>query len=81
MATRARAYTVDDVWRLANTLENELSRYTMIDGKLNVEMSAGYLHARIVSEIARLMRNFAAERDLGEVTVDSGGSLCRSPRW
>ena len=72
MATRERAYTVDEVWRLANAPENEQNRYTLIDGELTVEMSPGYLHARIASEIARLMGNFVFERDLGEVTVESG---------
>ena len=72
MATQDRIYTVDDVWRLANAPENELNRYTLIDGELTVEMSPGYLRARIASEIARLIGNFVAERDLGEVTVESG---------
>ena len=71
MATRERAYTVDDVWRLANAPENELNRYTLIDGELAVEMSPGYLHGRIASEIARLMGNFLVERDLGVVTVET----------
>ena len=72
MATRERAYTVDEVWRLANAPENEQNRYTLIDGELTVKMSPGYLRARIASEIARLMGNFVTERDLGEVTVESG---------
>ena len=72
MATRERAYTVDEVWKLANAPENEQNRYTLINGELTVEMSPGYLHARIASEIARQIGNFVAERDLGEVTVESG---------
>lgn len=72
MATRERAYTVDDVWRLSCAAENELKRYTVIDGVLNVSMSPGYLHARIASEIARLLGNFVVDRDLGQVTVESG---------
>ncbi len=35
-------------------------------------MSPGYLHARIASEIARLLGNYVVERDLGDVTVESG---------
>lgn len=35
-------------------------------------MSPGYLHGKIASEIARLMGNFVVERDLGDVTVESG---------
>ena len=72
MATRERTYTVDEVWRLANAPENEQNRYTLIDGELTVEMSPGYQRTRIASEIARLMGNFVTERDLGEVTVESG---------
>lgn len=72
MATRERAYTVDEIWKLANAPENEHNRYTLINGELTVEMSPGYLHARIASEIARQIGNFVAERDLGEVTVESG---------
>ena len=52
--------------------KNELKRYTVIDGVLNVSMSPGYLHARIASEIARLLGNFVVDRDLGQVTVESG---------
>ena len=72
MATREREYTIDDVWRLACSPENESYHYTLIDGELTVSMSPGYLHARIASEIARLMGNFVVERDLGDVTVESG---------
>ena len=71
MATRERTYTVDDVWRLANASENELNRYMLIDGELAVEMSPGYLHGRIASEISRLLGNFLVNRDLGEVTVET----------
>ncbi len=72
MATREREYTVDDVWRLTSTPENESNRYALIDGELIVSMSPGYLHARLTSEISRLMGNFVVERDLGDVTVESG---------
>ncbi len=72
MATREREFTVDDVWRLACAPENEINRYTLIDGELIVAMSPGYMHARLASEIARLMGNYVAERDLGDVTVESG---------
>ena len=72
MATRERLFTVDDVWQLACAPENELNRYSLIDGELIVSMSPGYLHARIASEIARLMGNYVVERDLGDVTVESG---------
>ena len=72
MATRERDYTIDDVWRMASASANEGSRYTLIDGELIVTMSPGYLHGRIAGEIARLMGNFVVERDLGDVTVESG---------
>ena len=72
MATRERIYTVDDVWRLACAAENEFNRYTLIDGELIVSMSPGYLHGRIAAQIALLLGNFVAERDLGDVTVEVG---------
>ena len=72
MATRERAYTVEDVWQLACAAENDLNRYTLIDGELTVSMSPGYLHARIAGQIARIMGNYVVERDLGDVTVESG---------
>ena len=72
MATREREYTVEDVWRLACAPENASNRYALIDGGLIVSMSPGYLHVRIASEITRLLGNFVVERDLGDVTVESG---------
>ena len=72
MATRERTYTVDDVWRMTCAAENEFNRYILIDGELTVSMSPGYMHARIASEIARLIGNFAVENDLGAVTVEGG---------
>lgn len=72
MATRERLYKVEDVWRLACAPENELNRYTLIDGELTVSMSPGYLHAKIAGQIARLMGNYVVERELGDVTVESG---------
>ncbi len=72
MATLERLYTVEDVWRLACAPENEAKRICLIDGALVVAMSPGFAHARIASEIARLMGNFASEQDAGIVTVESG---------
>ena len=72
MATRERAYTVDEVWLMTCAAENELNRYTLIDGELTVSRSPGYLHSRIASEIARLIGNYAVEHNLGDVTVESG---------
>ena len=72
MATRERTYTIDDVWRMTCAAENEFNRYALIDGELTVSMSPGYMHARIASEIARLIGNFVVEKDLGDVTVESG---------
>lgn len=72
MAIKERVYSVDDVWRMTCAAENETNRYELLDGELIVTMSPGWMHSRLASEIARLMGNYAVERDLGDVTVESG---------
>lgn len=72
MATQERVYTVDDVWRLEAANENPLEKYYLIDGELFIKMSPTQSHAWLASEIARLLGNFAVERELGYVFVECG---------
>ena len=71
-ATRERAYTADDVWQMTCAADNEVNRYTLKDRELTISMSPGYLHSSAASELARQIGNNVLERDLADVTVESG---------
>ena len=72
MATQERVYTVDDVWRLEAANENPLEKYYLIDGELCIKMAPTELHGEIAAEIARLIGNYAVERGLGRVGIETG---------
>ena len=72
MIVRERLYTVEDLWRLECAPDHETSRFALMDGELIVSISPGYIRAKLASEISRHMGNFAVERGLGDVTVESG---------
>ncbi len=65
-------YSVDDVWDLAHQAGNENIHHELIDGELFTMSPPGYVHGRLAVLIARYIGNFAEERELGEVTVESG---------
>ncbi len=72
MATRERLYTVDDVWRMACSPENEARKICLINGEMLVTMSPGQIHGRLALRIGRYIADYADERNLGEATVEVG---------
>ncbi|MCY4537814.1 MAG: Uma2 family endonuclease [Chloroflexi bacterium] len=72
MATRERAYTVDDVWRLEVANENPLEKYYLIDGELCIKMAPSELHGETANLIAHYLTGFVLERALGRVGVEVG---------
>ena len=72
MAIQEKLYTVDDVWQLALQPENEGKQFYLIDGELVWEMAPGYRHGRLAILIGHLLLVYAEERDLGEVTTETG---------
>ena len=72
MATRARAYTVDDVWQLVCAPENDANKYCLIDGELLATISPSQLHGRLALRIGRFIVDYADRHNLGEAAVAAG---------
>ncbi len=72
MATQERVYTVDDVWRLACSPENDAKKICLINGELLITMSPGRLHGRLTLRIGRFIADYADRHSLGEAAVEVG---------
>ena len=72
MATRERAYTIDDVWQLEQQPLNIGEKYYLIDGELFTTMSPGELHGELATRIAFHLFAFVEAKNLGRVTVETG---------
>ena len=72
MATREREITVEDVWRLACSPDNDAKRICLIDGELLITMSPGRLHGRLALRIGRFIADYADKHSLGEAAVEVG---------
>ena len=72
MIVRDRVYTIDDVWRLSQQPENEHKFIYLIDGELFFMPRPGGLHGLIASLIAHFLWTYVLERDLGQVTTETG---------
>ncbi len=72
MIVRDRVYTVDDVWKLSQLPENEHKFFYLIDGELHYMSRPGRLHGLIASLIAHFFWAYVLEKDIGEVTTETG---------
>ncbi len=72
MATREREYTVEDLWRLACSPENDAKKICLIDGELVITMSPSRVHGRLALRIGRFIADYAEQHDLGEAAVEVG---------
>lgn len=72
MIVRDRVYTIDDVWRLSQLPENEHKFFDLIDGELYSMSRPGGVHGLIASLIAHFLWTTVLERELGQVTTETG---------
>ena len=72
MIVRDRVYTIDDVWRLSQLPENEHKFFYLIDGELLFMSRPGGAHGLIASLIAHFLWAYVLERELGQVTTETG---------
>ncbi len=72
MATREREITVDELWRLACSPENDDKKICLIDGELVITMSPSRVHGRLALRIGRMIADYADLHDLGEAAVEVG---------
>ncbi len=69
---KKRLYTIDDIANLPTRVGNRDVSYELHDGEL-IEMSpANELHSWLAAELARLIGNYARERNLGYAFVEGG---------
>lgn len=72
MIVRDRVYTIDDVWRLSQLPENEHKFLYLIDGELFFMSRPGGVHGLLASLIAHFLWTYVLERELGQVTTETG---------
>ncbi len=72
MIVRDRVYTIDDVWQLSQLPENEHKFFYLIDGELFFMSRPGRIHGLIASLIAHFLWSYVLERDIGEITTETG---------
>lgn len=72
----SKLLTAEDVWNM----EDDGCRHELIRGELITMSPAARPHGKYLSELARQVGNFLAERDVAEVyTGDTGFILSRDP--
>ena len=72
MIVRDRTYTIDDVWQLSQLPENEHKFFYLIDGELFFMSRPGRIHGLLTSLIAHFLWSYVLERNLGEITTETG---------
>ncbi|MCY4073447.1 MAG: Uma2 family endonuclease [Chloroflexi bacterium] len=72
MATQARVYTVDDLWRLEQQPLNPTDKYYLINGELLIKMAPTELHGDVAIRLSTFLFLFVDEHDLGRVTSEVG---------
>jgi Uma2 family endonuclease len=80
MATLEQAYTVDDLWAISHTLENDGRRYFLLEGELYEMPPTGWLHGDSTHQLAQHIGNHVAANKLGRVTgAETGYILYKNP--
>lgn len=72
MAIQEKLYTVDDVWELSHRPENDNKYFYLIAGELFCDMPPGGEHGYLAGELIFRLKSFAAGKDLGKFTVETG---------
>ena len=67
--------TSDDLWRIVA----DGSRYELSKGELLPMTPVGWRHGAIVVKLASMLRDYAAKRDLGNISTEVGFRLSRNP--
>ena len=71
MASQARMYTVDDVWRLEQHPIHPAAKYYLIDGELYVKIAPGESHDDIAAKLAAHLFLFVDAANLGQVSTNA----------
>jgi Uma2 family endonuclease len=80
MTTLERHYTVDDLWVISHTLENDATRYFLLEGELYEMPPTGWLHGDSTHQLDRHVGNHVAANKLGRVTgAETGFILYKNP--
>ncbi len=72
MAIQEKLYTVEDLWALESDPAYEDRYLYLIDGRLYEDAMPGRRHGLAAVEIAFHLRQYTAERPVGEVTMEVG---------
>jgi len=73
MTIQEKKITIDEFWEIAQRPEYDNKQLELVDGEVIIMSPSSGKHSKIASTIARLIGNYVADHNLGDVTGEAGG--------